>query len=318
MEDADRLLDGNHALHGFASRWAQAGDRDHAVLSVVDADAGAADRVMASTKKPTDLADKSPSGPADVMRAPRILIVDDDKADADRIGTALKNPLTKIGQLDCKIEWVNDVASARQYLEKDDIDLYFLDLDISEYWGKPTDKETGKAFVKAVINNTNAGIIVCSNLPIDEEAPPLIEYGADDYVEKSYGFMAIAPRAMSVWRRTHTGRRSKQSHSGRRFRIGNWTFTIGDRQITDRLGISKRLSITEHIFLRHLCAVEGHAIDSEVFNIEVLRREKGDKHVRLDVFVPRLRAKLNNMIDLVPQGRTGIYKLLDVEEVFSF
>lgn len=255
---------------------------------------------------------------ADVMRAPRILIVDDDKADADRIAIALRNPSSKIGELDCEIAWAKDVASAREHLEKDDIDLYFLDLDVSERWWEPTQKETGKAFVKAVIDSTNAGIIVCSNLPIDEEAPPLIEYGADDYVEKSYGFRAIAPRAMSVWRRTHTERRSKQSHSGRKFLIGNWMFTIGDRQITDRLGNSKRLSITEHIFLRHLCAVDGHAIDSEIFNIEVLRREKHDKHVRLDVFVPRLRAKLNNTIDLVPQGRTGVYKLLGVEEVSSF
>ena len=95
-------------------------------------------------------------------------------------------------------------------------------------------------------------------------------------------------------------------------------FTIGDRQVTDRLGNSKRLSVTEHIFLRHVCAVDDHAIDSEVFNIEVLRRDKNDKHVRLDVFVPRLRAKLNNTIDLVPQGRTGVYKLLDVQEVSSF
>lgn len=273
---------------------------------------------MASNDKIDRGEKRSRHTPADVMRAPRILIVDDDKADADRIAAALRNPSSKIGELDCEINWVRDVASARDHLEKDDIDLYFLDLDVSERWWEPTQKETGKAFVKAVIDSTNAGIIVCSNLPIDEEAPPLIEYGADDYVEKSYGFLAIAPRAMSVWRRTHTERRSKQSHSGRKFYIGNWMFTIGDRQITDRSGNSKRLSITEHIFLRHLCAVDGHAIDSEIFNIEVLRREKHDKHVRLDVFVPRLRAKLNNTIDLVPQGRTGIYKLLDVEEVFSF
>lgn len=49
---------------------------------------------------------------------------------------------------------------------------------------------------------------------------------------------------------------------------------------------------------------------------DVSRRH--DKHVRLDVFVPRLRTKLNNTIDLVPQGRTGIYKLLNVKEVSSF
>ena len=209
-------------------------------------------------------------------------------------------------------------SSAREHVERDDIDLYFLDLDISERWWEPIGKEIGKAFVRDVIDLTSGGIIVCSNLPIDEEAPPLIDYGADDYVEKSYGFMTIAPRALSVWRRAHTERRSKQSHSGRKFLIGDWMFTVGSRQIIDAAGNSKRLSITEHIFLRHLCVVDDHAINGEVFNIEVLRRETDDKRVRLDVFVPRLRAKLNDRIDLIPQGRTGIYKLLEVQEVSSF
>jgi DNA-binding response OmpR family regulator len=318
LEDVDSLSDRGHSVHGAISCGAPARDRGNALLSFVDVDAGAANQVMASTERADDGKDQRRHNPADVMRAPRILIVDDDEADAYRIAAALRSPSSKIGELGCEINWVKDVVSAREHLEKDDIDLYFLDLDVSERWWEPTRKETGKAFVKAVIDGTNAGIIVCSNLPIDEEAPPLIDYGADDYVEKSYGFLAIAPRAMSVWRRTHTERRSKQSHSGRKFWIGNWMFTIGDRQITDRSGNSKRLSITEHIFLRHLCAVDGHAIDSEIFNIEVLRREKHDKHVRLDVFVPRLRAKLNDTIDLVPQGRTGIYKLLDVQEVSSF
>lgn len=84
LEDIDHLLDGNHAVRGFASRWTQAGDRDHAVLSVVDVDAGAADRVMASTKRPSDVADKSPSGPADVMRAPRSLCTQRVSSDAIR------------------------------------------------------------------------------------------------------------------------------------------------------------------------------------------------------------------------------------------
>ena len=267
--------------------------------------------------QPDDNEGRKSRRPTEMMRAPRILIVDDEEDDAQRIAAALRNPASKIGKLDCEINWVKDVASARGHLERDDIDIYFLDLDVSERWWEPTSKEIGKAFVKNVIDQTSGGIIVCSNLPIDEEAPPLIEYGADDYVEKSYGFMTIAPRAISVWRRAHTERRSKQSHSGRKFLIGNWMFTIGNREIKDIAGNSKRLSITEHIFLRHLCAVDDHAINSEVFNIEVLRREKHDKHVRLDVFVPRLRAKLNDSIDLIPQGRTGVYRLLGVQEVSS-
>lgn len=252
------------------------------------------------------------------MRAPRILIVDDEKEDAERVATALKDPDSSIGELGCEIIEVKDVASAREHLERDDVDLYVLDLSVAERYGELARKEIGKAFVESVVNNTNAGIIVCSGLPIDDEARPLIEYGADDYVEKSHGFSTIAPRAMSVWRRVHTERRSKQSHSGRKFLIGDWMFTIGDRTITNLSGATKRLSITEHMLLRHLCVVEDNAIDGEVFNIEVLRREKGDKQVRMDVFIPRLRGKLDDSIDLSPQGRTGVYRLLGVQEVSAF
>ncbi|MDA9537465.1 hypothetical protein ACM41_15070 [Bradyrhizobium sp. CCBAU 21362] len=252
------------------------------------------------------------------MRAPRILIVDDEEEDAKRVAVALRDPDSGIGELGCEIIEVKDVASAREHLERDDVDLYVLDLGVAERYGELSHKEIGKAFVESVVDNTNAGIIVCSGLPIDEEARPLIEYGADDYVEKSHGFSTIAPRAMSVWRRVHTERRSKQSHSGRKFLIGDWMFTIGDRTIKNLSGATKRLSITEHILLRHLCVVDDHAIDGEVFNIEVLRREKGDKHVRMDVFIPRLREKLDDSIDLSPQGRTGVYRLLGVQEVSAF
>src|SRR5262249_25795457 len=161
-------------------------NRDNALFSFVYADAGTTDQVMDSTEMPEHSQDRRSHNTGEVLRAPRILIVDDDEADAHRITAALRAQSSKIGKLDCEIAWVKDVASAREHLEKDDIDLYFLDLDVSERWWEPTCKETGKAFVKAVIDGTNAGIIVCSNLPIDEEAPPLIDYGADDYVEKSY------------------------------------------------------------------------------------------------------------------------------------
>ncbi len=256
--------------------------------------------------------------PAEIMCAPRILIVDDKEEDAELVATALRDPDSSIGELRCEIIKVKDVASAREHVERDDVDLYVLDLGVAERYGELAHKEIGKAFVESVVDNTNAGIIVCSGLAIDEEAPPLIEYGADDYVEKSHGFSTIAPRAMSVWRRVHTERRSKQSHSGRKFLIGDWMFTIGDRTITNLSGAVKRLSITEHILLRHLCVVEDHAIDGEAFNIEVLRREKGDKQVRMDVFIPRLREKLDDSIDLSPQGRTGVYRLLGVQEVSAF
>ena len=61
------------------------------------------------SSKPNDNGGRKRGRHAEVLRAPRILIVDDDEADAGRIATALRNPASKIGQLDCEISWVKDV-----------------------------------------------------------------------------------------------------------------------------------------------------------------------------------------------------------------
>jgi DNA-binding response OmpR family regulator len=320
LEDADGLFGGDHLVHRPLLRGTSAWDRGHALLPLDYADAWTTAMLSLSelNRRHSAKTARRRFRPIQLMRAPRILIVDDNEEDAMRIATALRNPDSSIGELGCEIREVRDVASAREYLERDDVDLFVLDLGIAEKYGEVAQKEVGREFVESVIDKTNAGIIVCSGLAIDEEAPPLIEYGADDYVEKTHGFSTIAPRAMSVWRRVHTERRSKQSHTGRKFLIGDWMFTIGDRTITNFSGMTKKLSITEHILLRHLCVVEDHAIDGEVFNIEVLRREKDDKQVRMDAFIPRLRAKLDDSIDLSSHGRTGVYKLLGVQEVKAF
>jgi DNA-binding response OmpR family regulator len=317
LEDANGLFGGDNFVHRPFLRGSAARYRGYALLPTDYADAGTAAVVSPSelNRRHTEKKTRRRYKPAELMRAPQILIVDDNEEDAKRIAMALRNPDSSIGELECEIREVRDVASAREHLERDDIDLYILDLGVAERYGESADKEIGKEIVEMVIDKTSAGIIVCSGLAIDEEAPPLIEYGADDYVEKTHGFSTIAARVISVWRRVHTERRSKQSHSGRKFLIGDWMFTVGDRTITNLSGAKKKLSITEHILLRYLCVVENHAIDGEVFNIEVLRREKGDKQVRMDVFIPRLRAKLDDSIDLSTQGRTGVYKLLGVQEV---
>jgi DNA-binding response OmpR family regulator len=256
--------------------------------------------------------------PEDILPAARILIVDDEEEHIAAIERALRNPTSTIGKMNNQITSVRNVGDARDYLRYDSIDLYFLDLEIAEKAGQGIDEEIGKSFVRDVVNGTNAGIIVCSGY--HDQAPELLEYGADDFIGKPLDSKIVAAKALAVWRRALFGRPAssrerQQTHQGKTFLLGDWRFVIGNRIVTNKNGGSIRLSITEHAFLRYVCVVEDHMINSDILNIEVLERDPHGPQVRLDNFVDRLKAKFLETLELSSQGRTGLYKLHDVLEL---
>jgi DNA-binding response OmpR family regulator len=256
----------------------------------------------------------------DMLPSPRILIVDDNPIHASGLKRALQDPSSLIGRLKCEIDAVEDLATARRYLREDSIDIYFIDLEISEKAGQGLlDASVGRDFVRDVVQSTNAGVIVCSSLSAETESVELLEVGADEYLEKTSAPDVVAARALSVWRRTVQSRPAssqsvKLAHVGRTFELSNWRFVVGNRSVTNLDGTTIRLSPTEHAFLRYLCAVDDHSIDGETFNIDVLDRDRHKVHVRLDNFVYRLRKKFEGKLDLIGQG-DGVYKLLAVREL---
>jgi DNA-binding response OmpR family regulator len=255
-----------------------------------------------------------------MLPAPRILIVDDNLAHASAVKRALRDQSSILGRLRCEIDVVEDLAGARQYLLDDSIDIYFLDLEISEKAGEGLlDPSVGRAFVSDVVKTTNAGVVVCSSLSHDTEAATLLEAGADDYIEKTSSPDVIAARTLSVWRRTLQSRPEASqtlrfAHVGRTFILSGWRFVVGNRTLINSEGLSIKISPTEHAFLRYLAAVDGHMINSEIFNLDVLDRDQHKVHVRLDNFIHRLRKKLGGELEIIPQGQ-GFYKLLDIKEL---
>src|SRR5260370_12397131 len=238
--------------------------------------------------------------PEDMLPSPRILIVDDNPAHASAVKRALRDPSSILGRLKCEIEVVEDLATARKYLQEDSIDIYFLDLEISEYAGEGLlHASVGKAFVRDVVRMTNAGVVVCSSLAHETEAAALLEAGADDYVEKAYGPDVIAARTFSAWRRTLQSRPEasqtlKLAHLGLAFIVTAWHFVVGNRTLANAAGTQIKLLPTEYAFLRYLSAVDGHSINSEIFNVDVLDRDQHKVHVRLDNFIYRLRQKFGD------------------------
>jgi DNA-binding response OmpR family regulator len=258
--------------------------------------------------------------PEDIFPSPRILIVDDNPIHASAIKRALRDPSSTIGRLKCEIDVVEDLTTARQYLREDSVDIYFLDLEISEKAGEGLlHASVGKDFVRDVVKTTNAGVIVCSTYAAERVAAELLEVGADDYVEKASAPDVIAARTLSVWRRTLQSRPANSqtvrfAHVGKTFALNDWRFVVGNRTVTNVDGATIKISPTEHAFLRYLCAVEGHTIDSDIFNVDVLDRDQYKVHIRLDNFIHRLRKKFHGKLELTSQG-DGVYKLLDVKEL---
>ena len=254
------------------------------------------------------------------LPSPRILIVDDNPVHASAVKRVLRDHSWSTGRLAPEVDVVEDLVAARQYLREDSIDIYLLDLEVAEKVGegKP-DISIGRSFVQDVVTATNAGIVICSSYPAETEAAELLEAGADDYVEKAYSAGIIAARVYSVWRRTLQGRRDastalRLAHVGRAFSISGWRFVVGNRTLIHADGRCVKLSPTEHAFIRYLVTVDGHAIDGEIFNIEVLDRDRHKTPVRLDNFVYRLRQKFGGQIELASQG-DGLYKLIDIKEL---
>lgn len=249
---------------------------------------------------------------------PRVLIVEDDASYAIQLLRALREETPSLVQKPISVDVATNVEEALQFLNTDAIDIYIIDLKLSEGDTHllPT-PELGRDLAKMVIEKTNAGVIIHSSLPADSVAAGLIVLGADDYIQKGTNKEILKAKVLALWRRIQFSRPSHSKlfvHTDRIFQIGDWYFSVGRRDLVDGAGNVIRISATEHAFLRHLCTVEGNEIDRETFNVEVLGRASYEKDMRIDNLVYRLRNKLGENLQIVSL-RDGAYKLLNVKEV---
>jgi two-component system OmpR family response regulator len=201
-------------------------------------------------------------------------------------------------------------------LDKDDVDIFIIDLKFNETDDALDSKQIGEAIVKKIAQVSSAGIIVYSSEPIDQTVESLFE-GADDYIAKGTPGAIIRSRVAALWRRIKTTRPDHSAeyvHSLRAFQIGIWKFSISSRDLSATTGTTVRLTPLEHAVLGHLTTIEENQIDREHFSAYILGREAYDADRRLDNMISRLRKKLGDSVQLV-SNRSGGYKLLGVKEI---
>jgi DNA-binding response OmpR family regulator len=246
--------------------------------------------------------------------APRILIVEDETQYAVGLMNWLEDWRMPTVQGQCRVQIATDVDRAIGYLSGDVIDIFIVDLILDK---DQPDRKIGAEFIRKVVAQTNAGIIVHTSLsPSDAEAAELLNEGADDYIQKPSDIETVRARILALWRRIQYVRPSKKSmqgHNNRTFVIGDWKFVVGSRVLKNLAGETLKLSPTEHAFLRHLCVDENHECDKVNFNLTVLGRRSFERNMRVDNLVYRLRNKLRGSLQLISDE--GAYKLIDVREV---
>jgi DNA-binding response OmpR family regulator len=246
--------------------------------------------------------------------APRILIVEDETQYAVGLMNWLEDWRMPTVQGQCRVQIATDVDRATGYLSGDTIDIFIVDLILDK---DQPDRKIGAEFIRKVVAQTNAGIIVHTSLsPSDAEATELLNEGADDYIQKPSDIETVRARILALWRRiqyVRPAKKSMQGHNNRIFHIGEWKFVVGSRVLKNLAGDALRLSPTEHAFLRHLCVDENHECDKVSFNLTVLGRRSFEQNMRVDNLVYRLRNKLRGSLQLISDE--GAYKLIDVREV---
>jgi DNA-binding response OmpR family regulator len=247
-------------------------------------------------------------------RAPEILIVEDNSELAIGLMNVLEDWEIENVRGRCKAHVATNIDRALSYLRDDRIDIYIVDLILD---AAQPDRKIGAEFIKNVVAQTKAGIIVLTSLPeSDAEASELLRQGADDYIKKPTELDYVQARVEALWRRIQNVRPSMRglyTHNNREFLLGNWRFVIGSRILSTSAGETLRLSPTEHAFLRHLCVNENHECDVVTFNVEVLGRKGHQENMRVDNLVYRLRNKLGKDLELL--ANEGKYRLLDVNEI---
>ncbi|HEY5380297.1 MAG TPA: hypothetical protein VIJ78_12280 [Pseudolabrys sp.] len=269
---------------------------------------------------------------------PRVLIVEDELGYAVELMSALRISTTPTQTMRFEVDITAEPMVAIEHARRDDIDIYIVDLKFKDPENPSIENpEIGKALIKEILEATNAGLIVHSTMPADEYAVEFMLLGADDYIEKMSReggarevregkhlkdkqlalHEILRAKVLAVWRRVQLTRPSQFeniAHNGRLFLIGDWYFLIGSRELKNKKNETIRISPTEHALLRYLCAVQGHEIDVETFNLEILGRSPSEREKRVDNYIFRIRNRLGPSVQLT-SNRAGKYRLLTVKEL---
>ena len=213
------------------------------------------------------------------MRAKHLLIVDDDPAMRDILGTFLR-------ERQFRVSAAADGAEMARTLARDPADLIVLDVKLGD--------EDGLDLMRRLPERTQAPVIVITGHAREEADAVLgLELGADDYVIKPFGLRELLARIRAVLRREElAAARTRETHARARYRFAGWELDMRRRQLKSPAGGAVTLTAGEFNLLAAFVRAPQQVLSrdqllaaSRVHDEEVFDRS-------IDVQILRLRRKL--------------------------
>lgn len=205
----------------------------------------------------------------------QILIIEDDMTLNNGITIALKSPEYSFIQVDT-------LEKAKKYLEKEEVNLILLDINLPD--------GTGLEFLKKVKDSKEIPVILITANDLELDIVTGLELGAEDYITKPFSLMVLRARVHAQIRRMQKNKK-----------IGVETYQINDMRFDfEKMVFEKRnqiieLSKTEQKLLRFLIENKGITLTRAklVDKIWTNGAQYVDENA-LSVAIKRLRNKLED------------------------
>jgi two-component system, OmpR family, response regulator len=208
-----------------------------------------------------------------------ILVVDDDAAMRDLVGTYLESN-------NYRVSLAAEGRAMARILSGEGVDLIILDLKLAS--------EDGLELMRSHSAQADVPVIVITGHRRDEADRVIgLELGADDYLLKPFGLRELLARVRAVLRRAEAGeRRTREKQKRAHYRFAGWELDLRARRLTSPAGATVLLTAGEFnlllAFLRspqQVLSREQLLAASRVHDDEVFDRS-------IDIQILRLRRKL--------------------------
>lgn len=207
-----------------------------------------------------------------VAAGPRVLVVEDDAAERDRLVAAL-------APLGCAVEACGSAREAVTAIARATPALVILDLNLPDAHGRDVLASLRRA--------TAAPVLVHSARSDERDKVAMLDAGADDFVVKPIGADELRSRVRAQLRRAAF----QAGLGGGAVRVGDLAIDLANERIT-RGATAIALTPTEWAVLRALALHAGRTLTHAELWRQVWGRRHGDAQAHLRVHVTHLRRKL--------------------------
>jgi two-component system, OmpR family, response regulator RegX3 len=206
-----------------------------------------------------------------------ILVVEDDRDLVDLLNFALR-------RAGFGVHLAHDVPTALRLLERSDIDLAILDVNLGG--------GSGLDVLKELRRRSDIPAIMLTGLHSEDDKVLALQLGADDYVTKPFSHRELIARIRAQLRRN--GRAVSASQPvGRRLEVGPLSLDLAEHTAM-KAGQPLELTVTEFRLLQYLMTNPGTLVPTRTILRQVWGYDDASATDVLRVAVYRLRRKIED------------------------